>query len=193
MLHVHVSVYCAGNNIVSLPVEMSRPFRIHKEPSETARLAKVYRCKCTMYMCVVCVCVCVCVCVLYVCVCCVCVCVLCVCVLCVCVCVLYVCVCVVCVCVVCVCVCVVCVYVHVANEEIIYVFPLVFAYLCTPPGPYEMTITWTLYTDYRSSLKMRYASLETLWLDDNKLTDQTTFSTLAGLRKYMLCIHVHIY
>ena len=165
MLHVHVSVHCAGNNIVSLPVEMSRPFRIHKEPSETARLAKVYRCKCT-----------------------------CTCVWCVCVCLLYVlCVCVVCVCVCVVCVCVVCVYVHVANEEIIYVFPLVFAYLCTPPGPYEMTITWTLYTDYRSSLKMRYASLETLWLDDNKLTDQTTFSTLAGLRKYMLCIHVHVY
>ena len=34
-----------------------------------------------------------------------------------------------------------------------------------------------------SSMGMRFAALETLWLDDNKLTDQTTFSTLAGLRR----------
>lgn len=45
---------------------------------------------------------------------------------------------------------------------------------------------------------MRFTSLEVLWLDDNKLTDQTIFSTLAGLRKYasvqqMYSMHVHIH
>ena len=45
---------------------------------------------------------------------------------------------------------------------------------------------WSLW--YRPSLGMRFAVLETLWLDDNKLTDQTTFSTLAGLRRSVVCI-----
>ncbi|CAI8026257.1 X-ray radiation resistance-associated protein 1 [Geodia barretti] len=38
-------------------------------------------------------------------------------------------------------------------------------------------------SDTSGSVGMRFAALETLWLDDNKLTDQTTFSTLAGLRR----------
>ena len=33
------------------------------------------------------------------------------------------------------------------------------------------------------SSRARYPALERLWLDDNKLTDQTTFATLAGLRR----------
>ena len=31
--YVHVCV-CSGNNIVALPVEMSRPFKMNKEPSD---------------------------------------------------------------------------------------------------------------------------------------------------------------
>lgn len=34
-----------------------------------------------------------------------------------------------------------------------------------------------------SVMKIRYPALESLWLDDNKLCDQVTFATLAGLRK----------
>ena len=32
-------------------------------------------------------------------------------------------------------------------------------------------------------MEIRYPVLENLWLDDNKLTDQATFATLAGMRK----------
>lgn len=54
----------------------------------------------------------------------------------------------------------------------------------TPHNMYNYTVLYVhLDTLHRQSLRMRFAALETLWLDDNKLTDQTTFSTLAGLRK----------
>ena len=45
---------------------------------------------------------------------------------------------------------------------------------------------------YSGSVGMRFAALETLWLDDNKLTDQTTFSTLAGLRRSVICSYIHV-
>ena len=35
-------------------------------------------------------------------------------------------------------------------------------------------------------LKIRFPRLEKLWLDDNRLTDTTTFAILAGLRKWVL-------
>ena len=37
--------------------------------------------------------------------------------------------------------------------------------------------------DGNSALQMRYSCLEKLWLDDNKLTDLSTFAILAGLRR----------
>jgi len=37
--------------------------------------------------------------------------------------------------------------------------------------------------DGSNGLQLRYASLEKLWLDDNKLTDLSTFAILAGLRR----------
>ena len=33
------------------------------------------------------------------------------------------------------------------------------------------------------SYRIRFPVLEKLWLDDNKLTDLSTFATLAGLRR----------
>ena len=49
--------------------------------------------------------------------------------------------------------------------------------------PVEMSRPFS--NDNSDSFEIRYPSLERLWLDDNKLSDQTTFATLAGLRKYV--------
>ena len=40
--------------------------------------------------------------------------------------------------------------------------------------------------DGSNGLQLRYPSLEKLWLDDNKLTDLSTFAILAGLRRSVL-------
>ena len=39
-----------------------------------------------------------------------------------------------------------------------------------------------------SDIRVSFPTLERLWVDDNKLSDPTTFAILAGLRRY---IHVH--
>jgi len=46
-----------------------------------------------------------------------------------------------------------------------------------------------LFRDGSSSLQLRYPSLEKLWLDDNKLTDLSTFAILAGLRR---SVHIEV-
>lgn len=48
---------------------------------------------------------------------------------------------------------------------------------------YRKALTFLSFSGPRSAMKIRYPALETLWLDDNKLCDQVTFATLAGLRK----------
>eukprot|EP00731_Ephydatia_muelleri_P018176 Em0011g216a len=47
----------------------------------------------------------------------------------------------------------------------------------------ELPLLRELHLTGHSTMKIRYPTLESLWLDENKLCDQVTFATLAGLRK----------
>jgi len=69
--------------------------------------------------------------------------------------------------------------------------PLNYLELCHTHVAFNEIMCCHCYRNVGNTLHLRYVSLEKLWLDDNKLTDLSTFAILAGLRRWSFVFTVN--